>query len=121
MRRTRPWITCALREWVVARLMETGDERTMDAVVDMPRWFIPFELGLQLGAGPSILYTAEHLDEINRAHREVLAGAKELKSRARSTAEKRRRSWREMLRRTAIDRARERVERRRTRAARMAG
>lgn len=119
MRKTRPWILRAWLEWVVAKELESGDPEDLEAIVEMPQWFIPFELGLG-GEGPSILHTARHLDAINRAHRELLAGGKQAKQQTRSSAEKRRRMWQEMLRRLAVDRARERVERRRSRAARLA-
>ena len=120
MATVRTWIRCAAHEWAVARLFETGDDVVLDVVVDPPKWFIDYELGFKLGHGPTIIYTTEHLDEINRAHRAELRLAEAPKRRQRASAVKRQHEWQEMLRRIALDRARERRERRRARAARLA-
>lgn len=44
---------------------------TIEEWCDRPRWFVPFELGYALGAGPSIEYTLAHVREINRRHRQM--------------------------------------------------
>lgn len=116
MRTTQSWIQSAAREWVIARLFETGDDLVLDVVVDVPRWFIGYELGFKPGYGPTLRYTAEHLGEINRAHREELERVDAPKKRRRLTAARRQREWQELVRRVAVDRARERVERRQSRA-----
>jgi hypothetical protein len=40
--------------------------------VDVPNWFPAKELGLAFDQGPSIIWTTEHLDKINRAHEHIL-------------------------------------------------
>ncbi len=43
--------------------------------IEIPGWFPSKELGLAFDQGPSILWTAEHLDQINHAHQRILARA----------------------------------------------
>ncbi len=42
---------------------------------DIPGWFPAVELGLAPDAGPSIYWTAEHLDKLNRANRQAFEKA----------------------------------------------
>jgi len=43
--------------------------------VDIPGWFPAVELGLAFDQGPSIFWTAQHLEQINLAHRRILERA----------------------------------------------
>jgi hypothetical protein len=95
-------IRTAWLEWLVSRQVGGGNgARYIPAFVEVPGWFPAYELGLALREGPSIVWTAEHLDEINAAHRAVLTCRelrKSMKAREQHAAEKRRREWRAMLR-----------------------
>lgn len=119
MPETRSWIGLALREWTIARMYFHGDDTVLDELVDMPDWFVPFELGFHPKHGPSIVAVFRHLDDINREHRQFLDSGK--KKRGHTNAQARHQWWQELLRRNAVSRTRDRVERRRARAARHPG
>jgi hypothetical protein len=96
-------IRAAWLEWIVARQTGSGSGMYyLPLFIEMPGWFLSYELGLALPEGPSIFWTAQHLEQINRAHRSILAGRDLQRSRRKkgeqAVANQRRREWGAMLR-----------------------
>jgi len=110
-RRPVAWLTRAqIAELWLLRLVSLQcapgggpDAQLIELVVDIPGWFRAVELGLAIQAGPSILWTAENLEGINRRNRAALDAPKRAPARphasekrlsARERAKERRRLWR---------------------------
>ena len=79
------------------------DAALIELVVEIPGWFRAVELGLAIQAGPSILWTSENLEGINRRNRAALDAPRRAPERprtsekrlsARERAKERRRLWR---------------------------
>ena len=119
LRRKKTVVDFAWLEWVVSRQLNANETLPVTAIVEMPHWFVKYELGFELGFGPSIVWTAQHLEQINHTHRELLAG-KERKSqlRKKSSAEQRREYWLQVIYESAYARRRDRLDLRRQRSAR---
>lgn len=105
----RRFVKVAWLEWLVSHQAGGGNGALyIPAFVEVPGWFRSYELGFALHEGPTIFWTAEHLDEINAAHRAVLTCRdlrKSRRAREQQAAEKRRREWRAMLRLRADENA----------------
>lgn len=103
----RTVVKMAWLEWLVSRQIDSGNGADyIPLFIEVPGWFWAYELGFAIPEGPSILFTAEHLEEINRAHRAILAGPRRTTSKPKpkarrkieqAEAERRRREWRAML------------------------
>jgi hypothetical protein len=95
-------IKAAWMEWLVSHQIASGNGASYIAqVVEIPGWFRSFELGMAIPEGPSIFWTFDHLDQINRAHRHLLAcpdRPKPPKPKEQDIANQRRREWRAILR-----------------------
>jgi len=87
-------------EWIMARLTTTGDgPRFLPEVAAVPEWFRLCELGLGQMQGPTVFWTTQNLQRINRKNRRLFARG-ERKARGdedQATAERRRTKWRVML------------------------
>jgi hypothetical protein len=92
-------IRAAWLEWTVARSVSTcNGERFISNVSEIPRKFRLYDLGL--ACGPSIFWTTENLDKINRRNRAILKAkpqSKPKRSAELEEAEERQREWRAIL------------------------
>jgi hypothetical protein len=104
-RSRRDPIRAAWLEWLVAQQMSTGDgEGLLMQIAPVPGWFKAAELGLAWLEGPSIFWTFENLEQINRSHLYILLSPlrkKKAKHKERAALEKRRRDWRALVDRRA--------------------
>jgi hypothetical protein len=103
----RAIIRAAWLEWLVGQLEKTGDGfGCLEQVVDIPGWFKAKELGLGRSEGPSIFWTLEHLEQINRKHLVILLGQKQPKldknAERRAVAAPRRQKGRKQSRRKSV-------------------
>jgi hypothetical protein len=102
-------IKAAWLEWLVShQVAGSNAAHYIPAFVEVPGWFCAYELGLAIQEGPSIIWTAQHLVEINQAHRAQLTCRDLRKSRRvreQDVAERRRREWKAMLRLKADENA----------------
>jgi len=106
-----PWLTRAqIAELWLLRLASLQcapgggpDASLIELVVDMPRWFRSIELGLAIQAGPSILWTAENIEALDRRNRATLDAPRRTVARppqqakarnAKERAKERRMLWR---------------------------
>jgi hypothetical protein len=92
-------IKAAWLEWTVARTVSTcNGEKFIPYIVDIPRNFRRYDLGLS--RGPSIFWTQKNLAKINRRNRTILSGKakqKQKRSRELEESERRGREWRAIL------------------------
>jgi hypothetical protein len=56
----------AFREYKIAGLYRTGNADVFLVPVEVPSWFVKYELGYGVGEEPSLGHTLRHLESINR-------------------------------------------------------
>jgi hypothetical protein len=66
-------IKAAWLEWLVTKQWQGGDHRLVEMYPEVESWFRDVELGLGINQGPSIFWTLQNLEKINRRNQRKLA------------------------------------------------
>lgn len=78
----------------MTHLRATGDHELVERYVEVEEWFRLCELGLGINQGPSIFWTLQNLEKINRRNQRTLAKPE---NKEQQSAAERRNRWRALF------------------------